>query len=353
VVVDAPVVIDRPADLAEERGLEVGPDIVEVPPACPPDAGQARVMYFNSFDFTEPKLERPAAELRFDWGDGSPGGGIGSDNWSAIIRGQVQAGVTGDYTFRVRGDQGVWFWLGGQPELSLHYRPLAGRPVEFTVGLLGGRKYELVVHYAHRAGPAFLDVRWQPPGQSLQAIPACALYPDSLYNISCISGDQPCRVEAPPCPDYDGLGVEGQFFATESFTEPIHREQSLAFGLNWKILISETPDLIRTRSIRFQGKIRLPRAGAYSFYLAADPTADTLLTVDGHSRQLKADGSGVIRELKLDVPRRETMEYPITIDYVMRVPPDQSFIGLYWKSDAMTKQEIPLCFLYNPSEVLR
>jgi hypothetical protein len=375
VVIDAPGV-DAPADLADQRGPEIGvdvadmrdvadvadvadvvdvPEVAEVPPApCPEGAGRVRVRYFNSFDFTEPKLERPATELNFDWGGGSPGAGVGRENWSAIIRGQVQPQVTGDHTFRVRSDQGVWFWLAGQPELSLHHRPVAGRPVEFTVELLAGRKYELVIHYVHDTGPAFLDVRWQPPGQPLQPIPACALYPDSLYNAFCISGDEPCRLnDVPTCPAYDGLGVEGEFFATENFGDPIHREQSLTFGLNWKFLVSEMPDLIRTRSIRFQGKVRLPRPGAYSFYLVADPTADTQVTVDGHTRQLKADGSGVIRELRVDVPRRETMEYRITIDYVMRVPPDQSLLGLYWKSDAMAKQEIPLCFLYNPAEVLR
>jgi hypothetical protein len=48
------------------------------------------------------------------------------------------------------------------------------------------------------------------------------------------------------------------------------------------------------------------------------------------------------------VPPAGKTDYPITLDYVMRVPPAQSFISLRWKSDSMMKRETSLCFLYNP-----
>lgn len=340
-----------PAEQSTAPGCRARADAaVDVPVACPVGAGKARVVFFNEPDFTGQKLERPATGLSFDWGDGPPGTGIGRDNWSAIIRGQLQPELSGDYTFRMRADQGVGFWLAGQPQISLQYRPVGGHPVEFTAALLGGRRYELVIHYNHETGPAYLDVTWQRPGEPRVAIPACALYPDSLYNIACPDGDQPCRLDdGPTCPSYEGLGLEGQFFEAEDFTRPLHREASLGFGLDWGILVSEIPSLINTRAIRFKGKIRLPRPERHTFYVLADPTADTALTIDGHSRQLAADRSGVIRELTLDVPPTAgKTEYPITLDYVMRVPPEQSFISLGWKSDSMPKRETSLCYLYNP-----
>ena len=356
-MVDAPAVEDAPTAVDANPGADLPPDVaadrsadtVDVPAVCPAGAGRARAVFFSTPEFTGQKREQPAQGLSFDWGENAPATGIGRDNWSALIRGQLQPEVSADYTFRVRADQGVDFWLAGQAQLALAYLPVGGRPVEFTLPLLEGRKYELVMQYAHKTGPAYLDVSWQRPGQPLTAIPACALYPDSLFSAACPDGDQPCRLnEPPPCPSLEGLGMQVQLFAAEDFTRPLFSDASVPIHLNWGILISEEPAVINTRAIRFQGKVRFPRPETHTFYLLADPAADIALTVDGHHRKLPADGSGVARELALDVPPSGKTEYPITLEYVMRVPPEQSFISLRWKSDSMMKRETSLCYLYNP-----
>ena len=51
--------------------------------------------------------------MDFDWGTGSPGSSVSSDNFSAKWTGQVKAPVSGSYTFTVTGDDGVRLFLNG------------------------------------------------------------------------------------------------------------------------------------------------------------------------------------------------------------------------------------------------
>ena len=70
--------------------------------------------YFNNADFTGTVVSRIDATVDFNWGTGSPASSIAVDTFSARWTGQVEAPVTGAYTFYTVSDDGVRLWVNGQ-----------------------------------------------------------------------------------------------------------------------------------------------------------------------------------------------------------------------------------------------
>jgi hypothetical protein len=331
-------------DASDVPGATDGPVI-----ACPENAGFVRAVYFDEPQFTGTKVIRREQGLAFDWPSGSPAPGIASTTWSALFTGQFLPDATDDYTFHVRADAGFVVWLAGEPVIYLDKAPAGGTAASFTRRLLAGRKYDFVIQYRHEAGPARLDVTWQRPGGSRVALPACAFNDVSELSSSCTIRDAPCTYPySLDCPAVEGVGLQGIFFSDPGFRDRLHVDPASAIWLNWGFLLSETPALINTQSIRLQGKIRLARPENYIFFLTADPAADASVTIDGRTRAVAPDGAGIIREVQLNVPYTGRTELPIQIDYVMRVPPEKQWLNLDWRAETISQRGISLCFLDSP-----
>jgi hypothetical protein len=321
----------------------------DVPTACPTDAaGVVSAVYFDEREFMSRRLSRTEPGLTFAWPTGSPDPMVAATTWSALFRGQIQADVTDDYTFFVRADNPFNLWLAGEPSLYVAEAPAGPLTVAFTRRLLEGRRYDYSLEYQHLTGPGHLEVTWQRPGGPRTPLPACALLASTGLSASCTDADTPCEYPFPlDCPAFEGLGVTASFFARPDFTSPLHVEPSSTIRPDWKGLLSEIPAVVDTQSVRLEGKVRLARAESYSFFLLADPAADVLLVVDGREQRLVADGAGIIREIRLDVPFTGSTEYPLRIDYVLRVPPDRMLLKLDWRGETVSKRDVGLCFLYN------
>ena len=67
--------------------------------------------YYDNSDLTALTMTRTDATVDWDWGSGSPGGGIASGTFSIRWTGQLKPSVTGDYTFYVNSDDGVRLWV--------------------------------------------------------------------------------------------------------------------------------------------------------------------------------------------------------------------------------------------------
>ena len=63
--------------------------------------------------FTTLVITRTDPTVNFSWGGGAPGSGMPGDNFSVRWTGQVQAPVTGTYTFSTVSDDGVRLFVNG------------------------------------------------------------------------------------------------------------------------------------------------------------------------------------------------------------------------------------------------
>ncbi|GAA4419274.1 hypothetical protein GCM10023187_53420 [Nibrella viscosa] len=114
-------------------------------------------------------------------GDGTqimPGTNVTASNISARWEGQLEAPVTGTYTFNMRTDDGTRVWFNGQLVVDdwSYYPP---KDHTFTVDLTAGTKYNIKVEWMQGGGGYEARLFWTPPGQATQLVPACRLYPNS------------------------------------------------------------------------------------------------------------------------------------------------------------------------------
>ncbi len=96
--------------------------------------------------------------LSWDWGGGSPGGGVPADNFSARWTGQASINV-GSYVFIARADDGVRVWLDGSLIIDA-WRDQA--PTEYrTTRSVSGGQHTIRVEYYENGGGAVAQFHWE------------------------------------------------------------------------------------------------------------------------------------------------------------------------------------------------
>jgi hypothetical protein len=130
--------------------------------------------YFNNITLSgSVVVTRSDATVNNEYGQGSPAPGIiNTNNFSARWTGQVEAPVTGAYTFTTTSDDGVRLWVNGNQVINNWTDH--GRVVNNSsaINLTAGQKYDIRMEYYDKAGGAVALLQWSHPGQSLQIIPA-------------------------------------------------------------------------------------------------------------------------------------------------------------------------------------
>jgi hypothetical protein len=128
--------------------------------------------------FTTLVRTRTDARVNFDWASGSPVPGVvKTDNFSVRWTGQVQAPVTGNYTFSTVSDDGVRLWINGVLRINNWTNHAPTTNTSAPIALVAGVKYSVVMKYYERTGGAVARLRWAYPGQGTQAIPQSRLFP--------------------------------------------------------------------------------------------------------------------------------------------------------------------------------
>ncbi|PDQ34879.1 MAG: hypothetical protein B5766_08950 [Candidatus Lumbricidophila eiseniae] len=117
------------------------------------------------------------------WGTGVPEGvtGIGADNWSIRMSGNITFPRPGQYRFRVHSDDGVKLWIDHNLILN-HWQPnnqsLTSQTVTITPDKL---TVPVQLTYFEQTGAASLHVWWTAPGSAEELVPGSALKPG--YNL--------------------------------------------------------------------------------------------------------------------------------------------------------------------------
>lgn len=126
-------------------------------PVAKGDRWQAE--YFNNTALSgAPAWSTSVSEIRFDWGDGSPGPGVAADRFSAryTMSAQFAAGL---YTFRVRSDDGVRLWVDEQLALD-RWVVRSAADDEATLHLSAG-EHRIRLEYFEDVGLAELRLSWE------------------------------------------------------------------------------------------------------------------------------------------------------------------------------------------------
>ena len=117
------------------------------------------------------------ATVNFDWASAAPISGVAVDNFSVRWTGQVQAPISGSYTFSTSADDGVRLWVNGQLVIDNWVDQSVTTKSSAAISLAGGSLYDVRMEYYEHTGAAVAKLLWAYPGQAQAAIPQSQLYP--------------------------------------------------------------------------------------------------------------------------------------------------------------------------------
>jgi RHS repeat-associated protein len=145
--------------------------------------------YFNNATLTPPAaFRRLDQQVDFSWGMGSPGTGVGTDNFSVRWRGYLKVTVPGVYTLYTTAHDGSRLYVDGRELIPNWKDPnqleIHSPPVSLTAGL-----HPISLEYYETTGQADMSLSWEsPPGLPKQVIPAANLVPG--FNLETTRIDQ-------------------------------------------------------------------------------------------------------------------------------------------------------------------
>jgi large repetitive protein len=132
--------------------------------------------YFSNTSLRGTAIFQRVEAPNFDWQTGSPGSGIGADNFSVRWTGTIEAPTSGTAVLQTISDDGIRVWFDGKQVINnwtLH-GPTANNA---TVNFVAGKRYAITIEYYESGGGAVAKLNWQTPGSgSFVAVPAQRLY---------------------------------------------------------------------------------------------------------------------------------------------------------------------------------
>lgn len=127
---------------------------------CPD--GQYRAQYYNNRSLSgSPAVTRCEGAVAYDWGGGSPVGGVGADNFSVRWTGRFTFSG-GTWRFIARADDGIRVWVDNSLIIDA-WRDQG--PTEYRAERnLSAGLHEVKVEYYENGGGAVAQVRWESAG---------------------------------------------------------------------------------------------------------------------------------------------------------------------------------------------
>ena len=128
-----------------------------------PPISEWRAEYFNNtWVGGTPAVVRNDSAVNFDWGYGSPAGGVGSDNFSVRWTRDVHFGASGNQTFYATVDDGVRLWVDNALVIDRWYGQ--SRTTHSGSIYLNAGTHQVRVEYFEQGGVAVCMVSWTGEG---------------------------------------------------------------------------------------------------------------------------------------------------------------------------------------------
>jgi autotransporter-associated beta strand protein len=166
------------------QGIDAGIDssVIVVPPPpifipnWPENGTGLSAQYFNGTNLTQSVFARVDPNINFNWGNGSPGGGLPGNQFSVRWTGKVQPRYTEGYTFHLTTADGCRLWVDNQLLID-KWHDDTNTDATGSIALTGGQQYDLRVEYYNNTNSADALLEWGSASQSRQVVPQGVLFP--------------------------------------------------------------------------------------------------------------------------------------------------------------------------------
>ncbi|HSQ56596.1 MAG TPA: glycoside hydrolase family 44 protein, partial [Gemmata sp.] len=196
--------------------------------------------YYDNANFTGAQVSRMDSTINFNWGTGSPAGGIGANTFSAIWKGQIQAIESGRYRFRTRSDDGVRLWVNGHLLINDWPNHTARFDTSGFLRLVAGQKYDIEVDYHENTAAALIKLQWLRPGKTTyETISSSQLY----------------------LPSTTGTGLQATYFDNMDFSGTRITRKDATINFNWGTGSPAPAIGPDTFSVRWTGQVQAVESG--------------------------------------------------------------------------------------------
>ena len=138
--------------------------------------------YYNSLGFQNFVMERLDPTIDFNWGNGNPGGGMGSNTFSIRWEGKIMVPSAGTYTFYIRTDDGCRLWVEDLSDPIIDRWQDQSTEHSGQVTLSAGI-HDIKIEYYENRGGARCELRWSGPSISKSIVPPSALWGRKATNV--------------------------------------------------------------------------------------------------------------------------------------------------------------------------
>ena len=226
--------------------------------------------YYANPDLTDLALVRVDPNVDYDWGTGSYDANGSADSFSVRWSGQVESQFTETYTLFVNANDGARLWVNGQSLVDQFESALVNE-ASATIELVAGRKYDIQLEYRENTGDASVKLEWSSDQLSREVIPSARLFQSDRGSI---------RSEM-------WNGIAGSDVADLTIDSSYPNGPDVVGARNSFSTISNTGDNFGTR---LSGFVHAPKTGPYTFYVAANESAELWLSnsADANQKQMIA-----------------------------------------------------------------
>lgn len=134
-------------------------------------------------------VERQENRITYDWGMGSPGHGLGADNFSIRWTGIFAINENGEYVFTARADDGIRVWVNNNLIIDA-WRDQGPTTYTAEVSLQAGDAINMKVEYYDSGWEALAQLSWalkqNNPNYCVPDNQQVALFVDSGYGGACV-----------------------------------------------------------------------------------------------------------------------------------------------------------------------
>ncbi len=162
--------------------------------------------YFSDQNLASRAFTRFDPTVNFNWGGGSPGGGLASDHFSARWTGFIKPGSASDHTLWLTSDDGVRLWIDGKLVID-NWTSHAATDNSYTMWMNANQLYSVKLEYFENTGGAVAQLSWSTPNYARHYIEPTQLFPAQAANDASESAPSASPGGAGRCGLGTGLGL--------------------------------------------------------------------------------------------------------------------------------------------------
>ncbi|MBI5802825.1 MAG: hypothetical protein HZA92_19150 [Verrucomicrobia bacterium] len=277
--------------------------------------------YYERVDLSGRAVHRLDETVNFDWETGEPIPGVQKDYFSARWAGQLEAPVSGKFTFHLDADDGARLWLADRLICDA-WRVADSTEISGDIELTAGQRYDLRLEYYDNLGPARLRLSWTGPGIPKSIVPRNQLH--------AALGTKP----ADTAPTRGLLAAYYRRTELDSSSAVTRIEPQLDFNWGENAPVPDVP--AQSFSARWSGQVAAQFTESYTFHIEA-----------GGGARLWLDGQLILNQwndkpgefYSTVVPLTAGQKYDLRLEHFSTSK--EARMRLLWSSASQRKVPIP------------